>query len=483
MWATALALGFTAFYATLWTLFLVGRSTARKRYSRLPTSDPPPPPLDPSLAPAVSILRPLRGLDCNLYENLEASFLQDYPNFEIVFSVADESDAAIPLVKDLQAKYPQVDSRLIVGEEIVGVNPKINNLIRPYRAAKHDLLWILDSNVLTSPQCLSRSVPLFNPAPDAPPNARKIGLVHHLPFAIYPDTLLGSRVEQVYLCSTHAKMYLAINRAQVASCVTGKSCLYRKSDLVRASELKRQRGRLPLPPPGVTDEPGLAAFGQYLGEDNEIGVAIWEELGMRHAMGTEVAGNAVGSMSFQKYFRRRVRWIRVRKYMVLASTLLEPFTESLLAGVLGALSFSHLVSLPAYVFLPLHFAAWFLLDVSLYTSVLPASPALSTVSRPPAHDGPSFSYLAAWSAREALALPIWLFAMLGDTVSWRDDGTVYRVQRDGSVRALAHGEREAAVERAWAAVVRRWEGARGKGYVTLSPDDVEAGAAAHAEPR
>ncbi|BGP37859.1 Ceramide glucosyltransferase [Rhodotorula kratochvilovae] len=476
MWATALSVAFTGWYAALWSVFLLGLRTARKRYSRLPTSEAPPAPLDAASAPGVSILRPLRGLDCNLYENLEASFLQDYPNFELIFSVADEADAAIPLVQELQKKYPHVHSQLLVGEETVGVNPKINNLIRPYRAAKHDLLWVLDSNVLTSPQCLSRSIPLFASSTDP---AHPIGLVHHLPYAVYPDAMLGSRVEQVYLCSTHAKMYLAINRVSVASCVTGKSCLYRRSDLVRASELKRQRGKLPLPPPGVTDEPGLAAFGQYLGEDNEIGVALWEELGLRHAMGTEVAGNAVGSMSFQKYFRRRVRWIRVRKYMVLASTLVEPLTEALLSGVLGALAFSHLFSLPSLLFLPAHFTAWYLLDAALFRAVLPASPARSTASRPPAHDGPGASYLAAWAAREALALPLWLFAMLGDTVSWRDDGVVYRVQRDGSVRALRDGEREAWVERAWSACVRRYGG--GRGYVTLSPDDVEARAAGHAE--
>jgi len=71
--------------------------------------------------------------------------------------------------------------------------------------------------------------------------------------------------------------------------------------------------------------------------------------------------------------------------------------------------------------------------------------------------------------------------MLGDTVSWRDEGQVYRVQRDGSVRALRAGEREAWVERAWARVVRRWEGRSASGYVTLSPDDVEGRAATHAE--
>lgn len=63
----------------------------------------------------MSILRPLRGLDTNLYENLEASFQQDYPNFEIIFSVAEEGDAAIPIVEELMRKYPKVEARLIIG--------------------------------------------------------------------------------------------------------------------------------------------------------------------------------------------------------------------------------------------------------------------------------------------------------------------------------------------------------------------------------
>lgn len=64
----------------------------------------------------MSILRPLRGLDCNLYENLEASFRQDYPNFEILFSVADEADAAIPIVHELCERYPHVSAKLIIGQ-------------------------------------------------------------------------------------------------------------------------------------------------------------------------------------------------------------------------------------------------------------------------------------------------------------------------------------------------------------------------------
>ena len=191
------------------------------------------------------------------------------------------------------------------------MNPKINNLIRSYRLVKYDILWIVDSNVLSTTGTCARSVSLLSAKPA--PGARQIGLIHHLPFAIYPADELGARVEQVFLCSTHPKMYLAINELAIASCVAGKSCLFRKSDLERAAEKKRASGKGLLLAAG---EGGLAAFGKYLGEDNMIGEAIWIELGMRHAMGTDMAGNTVGAMSYRTFFRRRVRWIRVRKFMV-----------------------------------------------------------------------------------------------------------------------------------------------------------------------
>lgn len=65
--------------------------------------------------PGVSILRPLRGLDPNLYENLETTFKQDYPNYEIIFSVKDEDDAALGVVHQLIARYPHVNARVIIG--------------------------------------------------------------------------------------------------------------------------------------------------------------------------------------------------------------------------------------------------------------------------------------------------------------------------------------------------------------------------------
>lgn len=69
-------------------------------------------------APGVSILRPLKGLDTNLFENLESTFCQEYPNFEILLSVADEDDQALTVVRELMSEYPQVNAKIIVGAHV-----------------------------------------------------------------------------------------------------------------------------------------------------------------------------------------------------------------------------------------------------------------------------------------------------------------------------------------------------------------------------
>ena len=66
-------------------------------------------------SPGVSILRPLKGLDTNLYENLESTFKQEYSNFEIIFSAADENDEALLVAQALMNRYPGVQATIITG--------------------------------------------------------------------------------------------------------------------------------------------------------------------------------------------------------------------------------------------------------------------------------------------------------------------------------------------------------------------------------
>ena len=66
----------------------------------------------------MSIIRPLKGLDANLFENLESTFTQDYPKFEVLLSMADEHDQALSVVKDLISRYPRVDASIIIGRDL-----------------------------------------------------------------------------------------------------------------------------------------------------------------------------------------------------------------------------------------------------------------------------------------------------------------------------------------------------------------------------
>lgn len=83
-------------------------------YTRPPRS--PLSSLHPERVPGVSIIRPLKGLDPNLYENLESSFLQEYSNFEVIFSVHNKDDQALTVVDELVRKYPAVPVQVIASE-------------------------------------------------------------------------------------------------------------------------------------------------------------------------------------------------------------------------------------------------------------------------------------------------------------------------------------------------------------------------------
>lgn len=304
-------------------------------------------------------------------------------------------------------------------------------MMKAYKQAAHDILWVLDSNVMVDSGTLARSVDALDSPPSAAPSSRRrIALVHHVPFAFATEQALGSYVEQAFLNTNHAKMYIAINTTAVDSCVVGKSNLYRKSDLERVDgTLKPVTKQQQQPGSQSENEKGLAAFGRFLAEDNMIAGALWHELDLRHDLSCDVARNAVGNMSLADYFWRRVRWIRVRKHMVLGATLVEPFTESIMAGVLASLGLKYLFGIPPWLFLPLHFVLWLALDMDVYASL---------AGHPVPPGSAWWRFIGAWVLREGLALPIWLFAIWGSTVDWR--GKQYVIMRNGEVRRANMGD-------------------------------------------
>ncbi|THV06011.1 hypothetical protein K435DRAFT_960801 [Dendrothele bispora CBS 962.96] len=409
-------------YCVLWAIGFLGCWAARKRYRLRPRS-----PLSSAAAPSVpgvSILRPLKGLDTNLYENLESTFTQEYPNYEILLSVADEDDQALSVVRELMSKYPNVDAKIVIGEEVVGINPKVNNLIRSYRQAVNDILWVIDSNVTAHPGTLARAVDALQ---SRTRSGKQIALVHHVPFAYSTESKIGSRIDEAFLNTNHAKMYLAINTVAIESCVVGKSNLYRRSNLERVNgSLKPIRST----DPNAKQEGlcGLPAFGRFLAEDNMIASAFWHELGYRHDLSCDVARNVVGNVSFMDYVWRRARWIRVRKHMVFTATVLEPFTESIVLSIIGALNLKFFLGLSPWIPVPLHFIVLLIVDLDVYASL----------AGHPLPESLRWEFIGGWFAREFLALPIFLFAFFGNEVIWR--GKRYRVLRNGEADQVQPGK-------------------------------------------
>jgi ceramide glucosyltransferase len=130
------------------------RADARRQLAAIP---------DNSHLPPVSVLKPVHGLEAHLKENIESFFQQNYPDYEILFAAAEADDAALDVVREVCARYPQIRSRILV----IGTpwpNPVVYAFHCMTEAAKHDILVTSDSDVEVGPRYLREVVaPLLDP--------------------------------------------------------------------------------------------------------------------------------------------------------------------------------------------------------------------------------------------------------------------------------------------------------------------------------
>ncbi|HVA66234.1 MAG TPA: glycosyltransferase [Elusimicrobiota bacterium] len=111
--------------------------------------------------PSVAILKPIKGLDRRLYENLASFFRQNYPGYRIYFTLGNEADPARPVIERVCRDFPDIPSEIIVSKKSPGCNPKINSLAGAEDRLEADMIIMADSDIRVAPDFIRRCVAPF----------------------------------------------------------------------------------------------------------------------------------------------------------------------------------------------------------------------------------------------------------------------------------------------------------------------------------
>jgi ceramide glucosyltransferase len=269
----------------------------REAFARLSTPLPP-----------VSILKPVHGVDARMRENLESFFRQDYPQFEILFAADEADDAALPLVRELCAKYPQVPTQIF----ITGKPPWPNAQNYCYHCmtpeAKYDIIVTSDSDVEVAPNYLREIVPpLLDP---------KVGAVTCIFRGKNAGGLWGN-VDAIGQSVEFTAGVVMVNLLEGMKFGLGPTVVVRKDSLAKMG--------------------GFAAAREYLSNDFVYGNFI-EKAGYQVVLSCHVVDHISPSMTFHKMWERQLRWAMGTRYSRPKGHLGSVLTFAAPFGILGLIA-------------------------------------------------------------------------------------------------------------------------------------------------
>jgi len=333
-------------------------------------------------ATPITVLKPLRGADAELYENLRSFCRQNYAPFQIVFGVADADDPAVSVVRRLIAEFPALDLALVTGGGAVAPNRKVANLMNMLPAARHGQLAISDSDMRVTPDYLATIAPLLS-TPD-------VGLVT----CLYRGVPAGSDFWSRIAC-------LHINHGFFPEAAVGE--ILHAGDGAFGATLALSRASLDA-------IGGLAAIADQLADDHALGAAV-RRLGRQVMLAPMVVDNIVFEPGLGALFRHELRWARTVR-------MVAP------AGYAGSI-ITHPVALAVLAVL-IHPAAW-----SFYGLIAAILARFSTVWLNDRALGLRRTPVYLILLRDGLSFAVFVASFFAQSVAWRDRR--YRIARGGRV--------------------------------------------------
>jgi ceramide glucosyltransferase len=340
--------------------------------------------------PPISVLKPLCGVDEGLYENLVSFARQRYPEFELVFCIADPRDPALAVVQRLRVAYPDLAVRLVVHGEVDPIaNPKVVSLVHSMRVARYEHVLVSDSNVTVAPDYLETiGAEMADPG---------VGLVSNVIIA-GGGTSLGAHCENLHL-NTFVFGGVCIADLSGVPCVVGKSMLMRRTELAMLG--------------------GFESLRDVLAEDYLLGQR-YHDAGFRVVLSCHPILTENKQLSFTRFLARHMRWAQLRRWCALGPFCSEPLLYA-----------TPWLTAPLLVQESLSPSGW-----AYAAAVLMRIGSDGMLARSVTGRWPSFGALALIPVKDTLLLGVWMLAFCRRNVQWR--GNQLRIGR--GTRLIARGQ-------------------------------------------
>jgi ceramide glucosyltransferase len=266
-------------------------------------------------APPVSIVVPSRGVEPFTLETLQRAFSLDWPRYELIFCVAHAEDPVVKLINAAIAQHPEVPAQLLIGDDRVSANPKLNNCVKGWQAARHNWVILADSNVLMPVDYVQHLMAAWRP---------DTGLVCSTPIGSRPDGF-WAEVECAFLNTLQARWQYT-GEALGLGFAQGKSMLWNK--------------------PMLDANGGIEALAAEIAED-AAATKLVNGLGLRVNLVASPFEQPLGQRTFTEIWSRQTRWARLRRV-----TFPLFYTPEILTGVAVPLLLALVAAASAGVSLP-----------------------------------------------------------------------------------------------------------------------------------